>query len=89
MGKLLDSRIRNDLVDANAGVRQDCVLSPRLFCAARQESMQQSMRPVEQHVGREILLMPFFCLQTRREPCLPAGHVGGHIGRCWVAIECV
>lgn len=49
MGKHLNSRIRNDLVDAMAGVRQDCVLSLRLFCAVRQESMQQSMRTVEQH----------------------------------------
>ena len=49
MGKHLNSRIRNDLVDAMAGVRQDCVPSLRLFCPVRQESMQQSMRTVEQH----------------------------------------
>jgi hypothetical protein len=40
----------SDDVEINAGVRQGCVLSPRLFCAALQEAMR-SWRNAEERNG--------------------------------------
>ena len=40
----------SDDFEINAGVRQGCVLSPRLFCAALQEAMR-SRRDAEERNG--------------------------------------